>query len=155
MENIDIVRYIVKNHPNELTKGRLNKLVYLADWKSAIDFQSQISSIKWKFNHYGPYVDDIENDINNDNRFKIRSSTTMYGNDKYLVELLNDANFNEPNETEKNILNFIIEITKDLSWNKFINAVYSTYPVKSSERGSFLDLVLLANKYRKSKIERA
>ncbi len=153
MDNIDIIRYILKNHPTELTKGRLNKLVYLADWKSAIDIKEQISSIKWKFNHYGPYVDDIENLVDQDNRFSVEMQTTIYGNDKYVVKLLKDSDFNEPSTREKKILDLIIQITQNLSWSKFINAVYSTYPVKSSERGSFLDLVKLAKEYKKSKTE--
>lgn len=151
MDNIDIIRYILKNHPTELTKGRLNKLVYLADWKAAIDIKEQISSIKWKFNHYGPYVDDIENLVYQDDRFIIKAQTTIYGNDKYVINLLRDSGFNEPNAREKKILDFIIQITKNLSWSKFINAVYSTYPVKSSERGTFLDLVKLSEEYKRSK----
>lgn len=153
MDNIDIIRYILKNHPTDIAKGRLNKLVYLADWKSAIDIQEQISSIKWKFNHYGPYVDDIENLVDQDDRFIIKTQTTIYGNDKYVVNLLRDRDFSEPNAREKKILDFIIQITQNLSWSRFINAVYSTYPVKSSERGTFLDLVKLAEEYKRSKTE--
>ena len=73
MDIKDLVRYIVKNYPNknDLSKARLNKLIYLIDWKSALDNQEQISNIEWIFNHYGPYVNDIELNLRSDDRFSI------------------------------------------------------------------------------------
>lgn len=52
MYSIDLVRYIIKNYPNpeELSKARINKIMYLIDWKSAIENEKQITNIKWIFN---------------------------------------------------------------------------------------------------------
>lgn len=153
MEVLDTVRYLLKNYPhkNELSKGRLNKLVYLADWKSSIDNGVQITKIKWKFNHYGPYVNEIQEKIDIDTRINIKIEQNYYGNDKHLIVLDDDSNFNEPTENEKNTLDFIINITQRLNWDEFINAVYSTYPIKTSERGTYIDLVNLSKEYNKQK----
>lgn len=155
MKLVDMLGYLVMNYPkpNDLSKGRLNKLVYLCDWKSSIDNFEPISNIEWKFNHYGPYVDDIIKVINQDNRFEIRVEINQYGNEKHLVMLKKLDNFIFPNEKEKKILDKIIEITFLLNWTDFINAVYSTYPITHSERGSILNLVTLAKEYKKSKEE--
>jgi len=153
MDLSDLVRYIVKNYPhkNELSKARLNKLIYLIDWKSAIDNQEQISDIEWIFNHYGPYVSDIETRLMFDDRFSIEKTTNFYGSEKNIIKIKDDNGFQEPNEKQKKVIDFIIDITKDMYWNKFINTVYSTYPIKHSLRGEKLDLIKLANEYQKVK----
>lgn len=151
MEILDIVAYLVKNSKTELSKGRLNKLVYLADWKFALDNQKQISNIAWKFNHYGPYVNEIEHSIETDTlkRFKIiHQETSYFGHSKYTIKLVNDLNFIAPNDSEKKILDIILELTDKLNWTNFINLVYSTYPIKVSERGEILNLVDLAQQYK-------
>lgn len=151
MEILDIVAYFVRNSQIELSKGRLNKLVYLADWKYALDYGKQLSSISWKFNHYGPYVNEIEKSIESDSlkRFKITHQETSYfGHSKYTINLVNDLNFVAPNDSEKEILDIILGLTNKLNWIDFINLVYSTYPIKVSERGKILNLVALAKQYR-------
>lgn len=154
MEILDIVAYFVKNSKTELSKGRLNKLVYLADWKCALDNRKQISNIDWKFNHYGPYVKDIENCIETDqlNRFKIiHQETSYFGHSKYTIKLVKDLNFVAPDDNEKTILDIILNLTDKLNWTDFINLVYSTYPIKVSERGEVLNLVALAEQYQSKK----
>ena len=151
MEILDIVAYFVRNSQIELSKGRLNKLVYLADWKYPLDYGKQLSSISWKFNHYGPYVNEIEKSIESDSlkRFKITHQETSYfGHSKYTINLVNDLNFVAPNDSEKEILDIILGLTNKLNWIDFINLVYSTYPIKVSERGKILNLVALAKQYR-------
>lgn len=104
MEILDIVAYFVRNSQIELSKGRLNKLVYLADWKYALDYGKQLSSISWKFNHYGPYVNEIEKSIESDSlkRFKITHQETSYfGHSKYTINLVNDLNFIAPKVSER------------------------------------------------------
>ena len=46
-------------HKDELSKARVTKLVYLADWKSAQQNQKQLTKIDWYFHNYGPYVDAV------------------------------------------------------------------------------------------------
>ncbi|TLD85759.1 Panacea domain-containing protein [Helicobacter sp. MIT 05-5294] len=153
MEILSIVAYFVKNSKIQLTKGRLNKLVYLADWKFSLDYNKQISKINWKFNHYGPYVDDIENSIVNDslNRFEIVADTTYFGSQKYIIKMKQDLNFSLPNNEEKRVLDLIIELTDELNWTDFINLVYSTYPIKVTSRGDIMDLVKLSKEYKNTK----
>lgn len=155
METLDLIRYIINNYlyPNELSKARLNKIIYLIDWKSAIENYQQVTNINWVFNHYGPYVTDIESLILNDNRFRINSTTNIYGNEKNIIKLVNDKNFKDPNQEIKQIIDFVLEKTKKFYWNEFISLVYSTYPIISQEKGSELNLVELAKEYNELKTE--
>lgn len=153
MKIVDLVRYVLKVYPHakELSKARLNKIIYLIDWKSALELEKQLTSIEWKFNHYGPYVNIIEETIQNDDRFRIVSTTNFYGNEKNLIEIIDDKNFSDPTEEEQEIIDFIIEKTRKFYWDKFINLVYSTYPIISQEKGSQLNLVELAKEYKNIK----
>ncbi|MDA3078131.1 Panacea domain-containing protein [Campylobacter sp. JMF_06 NA1] len=150
MNIVDLTKYIIEHYPypKELSKARLNKIIYLVDWKFVLEYEKQLTSINWKFNHYGPYVDEIKDAIQSDNRFSITSTTTIYGNPKDIIELVDNKNFVEPNFDEKNIIDFIIDKTKKLYWNEFIELVYSTYPIISQEKGTNLDLVKLAKEYK-------
>jgi hypothetical protein len=48
----DVVAYLCHEYPHkgELSKARLTKMVYLADWRSAIERGSQVTDIEWVFN---------------------------------------------------------------------------------------------------------
>lgn len=150
MKIADLTKYIIENYPypDELSKARINKIIYLIDWKFVLEHGRQMTYITWKFNHYGPYVDDIIEEINNDKRFDVVSAVTFYGNQKNIIKLANLENFTEPTEKEKKVIDFVIEKTKKFYWNDFIKLVYSTYPIISQEKGSCLNLIELAKEYK-------
>lgn len=145
----DILGYFCKHYPNELlSKARLTKLVYLADWKSCIERGTQLSDIKWIFNHFGPYVDDIEALALSEPFFNVTRTYNAYGEKKDLISIKTEFSFDSLNNEDKHILNNIIESTRDLNWDEFIRLVYSTYPVMVSARKDILDLPKLALLYR-------
>lgn len=146
----DIVAYVIKNYPrpDELSKARLNKIIYLIDWKSILLHGKPITSIQWVYNHYGPYVNDIEESLIKDERFSFKKKSNIYGNEKTVIELINQENFIEPTSDEKEVIDFIIEKTKKFNFNNFIKLVYSTYPIISQPQGSTLNLIELANEYK-------
>lgn len=149
---IDIILYILKYYPhkNELSNARLTKMIYLADWRSAYDYGSQITNIRWYFDNYGPFVHDVEQAIE-ENSDKITTVTTrnVFGNKKILYKLVDENINTELPQNVQNVLNTIIEITRGLYWDQFINFVYSTYPIVTSERYTYLDLLSKAEIYRK------
>jgi uncharacterized protein YwgA len=149
----DIAAYFCENYPHksELSKARLTKLVYLADWEASKRKGSQITSIKWYFHNFGPYVDDVTEEVSRDSRFNIVEALNFYGDKKttiILKENVRDRN-NLPAPTVE-ILNKVIEETRSMYWNEFINHVYATPPVSNSVRYSELDLVGAAKKYREA-----
>lgn len=154
MENtiLDIIKYILKKYPHksDLSSSRLTKILYLADWKSAIDNNKQITDASWNFHHYGPYVDDFMKIARNDKDILIKDTCTMFGGKKHQIELSNsfDEDVNIP-EFQKSIIDFVIDKTKNKNYDEFIKLVYSTYPVISSNKYEKLDLVELARQYKK------
>lgn len=149
----DILAYFCLNYPypNELSKARLVKMLYLADWKNSIEHQKQLTNTDWIFNQYGPYVNDIIETIKYDTRFEIIDKTNSYGSPKQLIKVINNYNILNLNQENKKILDFVINATSVLSYSDFIDLVYSTYPIKVSSKMSELNLVQLANDYKKSK----
>lgn len=148
----NIIAYLCKHYPhkNELSKARLTKLVYLGDWFSSLSQDKQMTDIKWLFNHYGPYVDDITTIARNSENFEIFETRTNLGGNKYLISLSNENVQIDLSYQEKEILNFVITKTQEMYFDEFIDYVYSTYPVKSEQRYNTLNLVDLATEYKSS-----
>lgn len=155
MNNLfDIIFYICKKYPNkdDLSNARLNKIIYLSDWRNVLIRGYQISNINWVFNHYGPFVTDIINVVNqNTNIFNIKCIENDFGCPKQIISII-DSSFELSSNIEcTDSIDFIIEKTQDMGFNKFIQYVYSTYPVLSSQHGENLNLVEKAKEYRANK----
>ncbi|HFQ5226014.1 TPA: Panacea domain-containing protein [Vibrio vulnificus] len=145
------LKYILRNYPHkgELSASRLTKMLYLADWKSALQFDRQFTDKVWHFNHYGPYIDDFVKMAYSDDDIEVTNTTNYYGGQKQLFTLR--KSFDQPIELTpelKETLDFVISVTKDKNYEDFIKLVYSTYPVISSSKYSNLDLVQKAREYK-------
>ncbi|KHD07581.1 hypothetical protein PN36_31940 [Candidatus Thiomargarita nelsonii] len=149
----NIIAYFCVNYPHkgELSKARLTKLVYLTDWFSALVDDKKLTNINWVFNHYGPYVDDVVNSATKSEGFILSKEQTIYGSDKYLIGFNGLFDKESLSIREREILDAVINKTKSLYFNDFIDYVYSTYPVTSKNRYSELDLVSLAKEYKANK----
>lgn len=153
MKNLEkLIRYILLNYPNlnELSKPRLVKLIYLIDWKFTIENGSQFTDIRWVYNHYGPYVNDVINLMKEKKAvFNVESYQNSYEGitDKFTLldktEILIDENL-------KKIADSFITLTYKLTWTEFINLVYSSYPIKSNLKYSTLNLEELAVEFKKN-----
>lgn len=150
----DVIAYILENYPhkNELSNARLTKLVYLSDWNSCLKSGSQITSIKWYFDNYGPFVWDVKQEVEkNPHLFTVEQTMNAHGSIKNLIKSLKLPKDLALTSKEKASIDKIIDITKNMYWDDFINLVYSTYPILSTERYSYLNLESLAKRYKESK----
>lgn len=139
----DIVAYLAENYPHksELSKARITKLVYLADWQAVKSNRFQITNIKWYFHNFGPYVDDVIEAARNDDRTQVFFTQNAYGDSKEQVRYVGSGNEGRNlSEITKAYLDTVIEETRKLYWKDFIKHVYGTPPVAQSQRYRFLDL---------------
>jgi len=146
-----VIKYLLKEYPHkaELSASRLTKMIYLMDWKNAIESGSQITNAQWHFDHYGPYVDDFIKIAKEDADIVVENTSNYYGGKKQLFKLSDTfSGALEITPEQKKVADFVIDATKQKNYENFIQLVYSTYPVISSERYSDLDLVSMANKYK-------
>ena len=144
----DIIYYTLKKSWKPLPNARLTKLVYLSDWKSALENQKQLSDIQWFFDYYGPFVKDIEACIDSNNEI-FTKTTEFYWNWKTTKFSVNKDYKPKISEKEKNIIDFVIKKTQLMWFNDFIWYVYSTYPIYNSRKFTKLDLISLAKEYKK------
>ena len=147
----NLIKYLLKNYPHksELSASRLTKMLYLSDWKNAIENSKQLTDAEWHFNHCGPYVDNFIKIAKSDNDINVTSAQTVFGGHKQQIELSKNYNGSiDITEPEKKILDFVIESTKRKNYEDFIKLVYSTYPIVSSSRYSDLNLVKMASEYK-------
>ncbi|MBN3553318.1 SocA family protein [Fictibacillus nanhaiensis] len=154
-----LLRYFTLYYPhkNELSKTRITKMVYLADWFSAKEHKKQLTNIKWYFDHYGPYVSDVYDEAESDRKIVINHTYSVYGTPKGIIGLKKEYNaeqlhLNTISDSEKEILDQVIEKTKNLHWSEFIDYVYSTYPIRTQKKYGHLDLISLADEEREIEI---
>lgn len=140
-------------HKDELSKSRLTKMVYLADWKSAIERGFPITDIQWRYDYYGPFVDEIFELVLADSDFNVIISSNKFGDKKYIITLRNPQKplIKSLTEADVEILKYVIDSTKSLFYNDFIQLVYSTYPILKSEQFTPLDLIDIAKSYKKER----
>jgi len=144
----DVAAYFCRKYPHksELSKTRLTKLVYLADWESVKRNGKQITPIRWYFHNFGPYVDNVILEVQSDNRFELITSLNFYGDQKTVISLKDDARLSGLTDEEIEILENVIDETSPMYWDGFIKHVYSTEPIVSRDRYEFLDLESFAKK---------
>lgn len=141
----NIIRYIVKNYPypDDLTKTRITKLVYLIDLENVKKYGIQITNIEWFFDHYGPYVSDVLDEADEDKSISIDRDISNFGTVKYIVKPKRGKDeliYEDLSENDKNIIDKVIDDTKNYYWNEFIDHVYATEPIKNGKKYSKLDL---------------
>lgn len=151
MSNLkEAISYILKHYPHkdQLSNARVTKMLYLADWHQAINRKLQITDIRWYFDNYGPFVWDIKKEIECHPEVFISIDThNFYGQTKTLFSMKNKDYEPCLSDDQKQSLQHIIDVTEKLTWNDFIRLVYSTYPITSSSRYSYLDIVEKAKEY--------
>ncbi len=148
---IDIIYYTCQKYPHkdELSKARLTKMVYLSDWKSCLVNNCQLTKIDWFFDNYGPFVDDVHQEIKKyPNLIEIVHTSNYYGYDKTLYVITKNDYVPNLTKTEESIIDEVIEKTQTMHWDSCINFIYSTYPIATSPRYSKLNLLEKSLEYK-------
>lgn len=104
------------------------------------DENPEITEIEWYFNHYAPYVPDVLGAAQKDREIVVKQDYSMYGTPESVITLKNDKEVRyRLSESEQEVIDIVIEETMHLTWNAFINKVYSTSPIKNGKRYKTLD----------------
>lgn len=154
----DILAYMLQRYPHsgDLSNARVTKMVYLADWRHVLEEGRQISSIRWYFDNYGPFVWDVLDTVNS-NPFVFRAKETInaYGSHKTAISCIDASYAPQLDPSERHAIDHVIQATAPLGWQQFIGLVYSTHPIVRSERFTHLDLRKLATEYKKTPVYRS
>lgn len=149
----DVLGYIYQQYPykGELSKGRVTKLIYLADWTMCLMTHAQISKLNWYYNQYGPFSEEIEALTRSNPLFSLEDTDNYYGGNKKSIMLKHNDDF-EPvlSDAQKQAIDATIKKTQDLTWQEFTQMIYKTYPLVKTSQYHFLDLPALAQEYVRS-----
>jgi hypothetical protein len=149
----ELVAYLLLNHKQTtvLSNARLTKLIYLCDWKFAIEHNKPMTNIQWYFDNFGPFVwDVIDSAKKYPEIFKIEYQMNSFGGTSRIVRLLESDYQPQLTIEEQETVNHVIQNTQDKTWNGFIQLVYSTYPIVNSKKYELLNLNKLSREYKRS-----
>lgn len=143
------VAYVIDSYPHksELSNARVTKILYLADWFALINKLPRVTNINWYFDNYGPFVWDIKNTVDQSSILSSKSTHNQYGQPKEQFFLVDEEYIPNISETDKKCIDHVIDATKSMYWDAFIKLVYSTHPVASSPKYTFLNLEQKAMEY--------
>jgi len=146
----DLLVYICAKYPipQELSKARLTKMVYLADWEACLRTGVQLTPIRWYFHNFGPYVDDVLEAAKISPFLEVVETENLYGEPKQLIRTRVEAAVPQIDRMAQSILDHVISETKSLYWKEFIRYVYATKPIADSTRYTELDLQRFAKQVR-------
>lgn len=150
----DIIAYIVINYPrkNDLSKAKLTKIIYLLDWKSALVTNQQITELEWTYDYFGPYNSNIKSIIESrTDLFWVHECSFDFSQTMKIVHMKNEEYSPSLSENVTQVLDNMISIACEMTWNQLNQLVDSTFPIMTSERFSKLDLVAKASEYKKNR----
>ena len=145
-----VIEYLGGNFPQgrELEKEQLEKLVYLTDWISSILQKKQFTDLEWSFGHSGPKSKNFFEEIEKDKNIVLEKQKERSGFLKEIIKIKAGTKERSFKESDKVILEYVLETTKGLDEEELNQLVYSSYPILVSTRGSKLDLVKLAGDFK-------
>lgn len=155
MDNIllNFVKYIFIKYPKkeDLFVSRLTKIIYLIDWKSAIDDSCLLTNSEWHLDNYGPYIEHFFDAITKDKDLDIKISNNLDEDKKLSIVMKNIEWQDHLEDRQKKIIDFVINVTKDKNYSDLSKLVFSTYPIIVGNNNFYLDLIKLAHDYNELK----
>lgn len=143
----DVLTYLFKNlgDRNDLNPRRMTRILYLLDWKAAIELGSQITDVKWKIVDFEPTIDL--------NSVKDLVYYVEHKDQSFIMEFLDFFNKLSREEQrlsreEQSIINFVVSITAKKKDEELAHLVYSTFPAFTQDETDKIDLPDLAKKYK-------
>jgi hypothetical protein len=133
-----IVNYVVEKHPknSRLDIFRLYLIMYLADWRYSIQYDNQLTNLKWK-------IEDFTLKLQLDSFSEMLLAFNQANNivTKWFISSSSLTN------KEKKILDFVIEVSAGKEIKELYEFVCSTYPLIGQSANNSLDLPNLAKEY--------
>ena len=137
---IEALTYIAvtANKSVPLSLLRMTTLLYLSDWRSALQYEKQISDIQWMH----PFVSKLPEIAQRLSiaHFKLDSQLNV----EFVGEPLSHSSL--PRE-EQECIDFVLRTEGHKGWIESFRLAYSTYPMFSQSPQAILDLVGLAKQY--------
>lgn len=124
----DVVRYLAKTYPcpYDLTRARLVRLLFLVDQERIEQTGEPLTNIRWTYGNYGPNAPSVTKAMEKDRALVIQKISTNMGPAKYIVRANTPLPYTGATlkDKEKESIEKVIEETRALSWNRFVEYMY-------------------------------
>ena len=137
----DVLAYLSHNYPwpGQLSMARLSYMLYLADWRSALLYDKPVSNVRWHLEGNAPQPSQRDP----------HGAMTWDELERIFLELIAEGNPENVERQEKAVLDYVIATACERSLVDLIRLVNSTFPVITQPQNQTLNLVGLAQDYRK------
>lgn len=133
----------------DLSKCRLEKLLFLADWCCALVYQKQFSGVQWIFEAGSPQIKGDLKDWFRSHKFTFLTNPSVFGTtDNYVFQYAGDEQFPLLSGNDKALLDKVISVTEEKNFRELIAYINTTYPMNTPVRYTEIDLGGLAVEYR-------
>ena len=156
----DLVALVISEYPKpeDLTRARLEKLIYLADVEWAWRYGDKLTDIDWIYNDYGPFVhacDPPTGELEGEGSVKIHYDQTVFGNDKRWHQWIgSEKEVGGVTPEEINVIRSVIKETWRFQFGRFVEYVYSTPPMVQANQYERHDIVRTMTKQRREILEK-
>lgn len=130
MKPQELARRLTHSFSEKPSRIRLIRLVYLSDWKSAIEHKEQITSAKYVI---------------------VSGGLQFYGMEDICNCDCSCQQIPELTSNQINVIDHVVRTTHDKSWSELERLVNSTFPMRTQRRFQLLDLVAMADEYAEEK----
>lgn len=138
----DIIYFLCKFYPKELTRTTLVKLVYLTDVEYYKKYLRQTTELVYKYDQLGPFTWDIV-DVAHELHpqfIKEEEATTPYGEKKYVYSATSSSyDFTDLDDYTKEILHLVLERYSSFTLEELLDYVYTNPPLNCFKKGENLD----------------
>lgn len=148
---INILDYLYTTYPNsgQLSISRVMKLLYLIEWRFAINKFEKLTDIEWNLSQYGPFYRNLRSIFNESSNFDVSVRFDENNKEQLIIKFLDKKGVENISHDTKEVIDFVVNHCKNYSWSELNNLVNSTYAVLNSKEGQLIDLVKSAKSYRK------
>jgi len=140
-----IIFNIVQRLPNNITRTKLVKLLYLIDLRYAEINNKSLTGLTYYSYYFGPYSEDIINATNKLKGYEIEevSSISLEGREYYLYSPGRNPRWVTPfalQDDEVEIIDQVITEHGDKSLDEILEYVYNNEPYKNCKKGKPIPL---------------
>src|SRR5437879_3433155 len=119
----DVIAYLLIHYPSghQLSLTRLMRIVYLADWRSAIAYRHQLTNVQWSIKAYGPYSAAVRMACDAD-PFQVLETVNERGRRKLVIRLADQTLVPTLDEAERTVLARALD-DSSVSWEDLTRLV--------------------------------
>jgi hypothetical protein len=125
------------------TYGRVQRIVFLVDWKACRTVARPVSSLAWVRGPQGPVSPMLETFVRASPDVRL-AGTLERGGEGTALAFVGDPDFPTLSAAQRKLIDGVVAATDSLAFPALTQMVHDTYPVKSSRIGSEINLFACA-----------